>query len=155
MIILKLNLDKDIHVNESNKVTLKKSDKEGNALEFRNNGLYVDGSKGEDGKASGNGYHDQSYKNVRIGFKSIYGNDLTTDHRVNLTNVVHRTFTANNGSGTDLQNFRKEIDFILPGDIFIYENKPYLITTVTSTGYNGDEWGAGNTVASFVPLINE
>lgn len=126
-----------------------------NALELRSNGLYVDGSKGEDGESTGSGYRDQSYKCVRIGYKSMYGSELVNDHRVLLTNIVHRTFHSNNGSGTDLQNFRNEIDYVLPGDIFIYNDKPYIVTTVTGTGYDGSELGAGNTISSFAPLINE
>ena len=152
---IKLNLEKDIYVNDNNQVTIKKSNKEGNALELRSNGLYVDGSKGEDGESTGSGYRDQSYKCVRIGYKSMYGSELVNDHRVLLTNIVHRTFHSNNGSGTDLQNFRNEIDHVLPGDIFIYNDKPYIVTTVTGTGYDGSELGAGNTISSFAPLINE
>lgn len=152
MITLKLNLAKDLYVNENNQLDVKISEKEGNTLEVRNNGLYADGSKGEDGADSGDGYNDQSYGSIRIGY-NMYGATKTEDHRVTLTNIVHRVFNSNNPSGTDLTNFRKEIDYVLPGDMFKYDDKIYLITKVTTTGYDGTENGPGNVVVSYVPIM--
>lgn len=153
MIVIKLDLDNDICVNDANEVTLKKSNKEGNTLEFRANGLYVDGSKGADGKPGGSGYPMQNNQLVRIGYKGIYGADEVPQRTV-MTNIVHRTYTSNNANGTDLQNFRNEVDWVLPGDIFMYEGNPYLVTSVSSTGIDGSSWGAGNVVVSYVPLIH-
>ena len=149
---IKLDLSKDLYVNDSNQLDIRISEKEGNTLEIRDNGLYSDGSKGEDGSDSGDGYDKQSYGGVRIGY-NMYGSTETNDHRVTLTNIVHRVFNSNNPSGTDLTDFRKEIDYVLPGDMFKYEDKIYLITKVTTTGYDGTEFGPGNVVVSYVPLM--
>lgn len=149
---IKLDLSKDLCINDNNQLDMKISSKEGNSLEVRNNGLYSDGSKGDDGADSGDGYADQSYGGVRIGY-NMYGNTKTNDHRVTLTNIVHRVFNSNNQSGTELTNFRKEIDYVLPGDMFNYDGKIYLITKVTTTGYDGTENGPGNVVVSYAPLM--
>jgi len=150
---LKLRLKNDLGVNpETNALAFKKSDLSGNTLTFKPNGLYAEAIDGEDG-SDGSGYIGPSETpGMRVGYKTPYGNILSP-RTVLMTNVIHRVYTSNNGNGTDLQNYRRDIDYILPGDFFMYNGKPCLVTTVTLYGNDGQISSPGNTVATFVQLI--
>lgn len=155
MATLKLNLASDMGINtDKNAIAFKKSSKEGNTLTFKEDGLYAEAEKGADG-SGGTGYtHTGDYAGVRIGYESPYGM-TTSDRRVLLTNVAHRVYTASNDDIYTLNGFRPEIDYVLPGDMVIFKNEIYLITSVTTTGANGSYGGPGNKIAGLVGPLKE
>lgn len=152
---LKLKLASDIGVNsETNAVEFNMSSKEGNTLVFNEDGLYADSSNGSDG-SGGTGYITTGdYNGVRIGYAYPYGNK-EADRRVVLKSIVHRVYTADDNDIYSLKGFRPEIDYVLPGDMVIYNNKLYIVTQVTTQGSDGTAGTPGNKIASFVGPLNE
>lgn len=155
MATLKLNLASDIGVNTgTNAVAFKRSSKDGNTLVFKEDGLYAEATKGADG-SGGTGYTQVGdYAGVRIGYETPYGM-TRSDKRVLLTNIAHRVYTASDGDIYTLNGFRPEIDYVLPGDMVIFKNEIYLITSVTTTGANGSYGGPGNKISGLVGPLKE
>lgn len=155
MATLKLNLASDMDVDtDTNAVVFKRSSKDGNTLVFNEDGLYAEATKGADG-SGGTGYTQEGdYPGVRIGYETPYGM-TKSDKRVLLANVVHRVYTASDDDIYTLNGFRPEIDYVLPGDMVIFKNRIYLITSVTTTGADGSHGSPGNKISELAGPLRE
>lgn len=155
-IVLDLNKDLITHT-ESNQLRLKRSPDSGNTLQIINgssndseNGLYAEAKNGSDG-SGGSGYGTQVGEGVLVGYDGPYSTK-TVDRRVSNTSYVHHVFESNNAAGTSLKNFRSDIDYVLPGDMYIHEGKIYLVISVTQNGKDGNYGTPGNAVSSSVQI---
>jgi len=151
MFKLTLDLDKDLEVNADNQVTIKCSEEPGNTLEIRDDGLYAEATQGIDG-TGGTGYTRKGdYEGVRIGYESPYGM-TESSRRVVLTNVIHRVYTAEGDDINNLKDYRVKIDYVLPGDIVLFNGNIYLVTSVSMSGANGVYGSPGNRINSAICL---
>ena len=154
---ISLHTYNDIGVNESGQLEIKVSPDDGNALGILADGLYVE-NLGTNSK----GFVDQSSGNmIRIGFKGAY-DFLNSDGsypqpgRVSATNTVHHFYTMESESGP-IQGFRKDLDYVLPGDLIRvnkgdgkYEYR--LVTDVTVSSDTNSSQYEGNAVRNYVVL---
>ena len=153
-----LDLNKDLTTySELNQLRLKRSSDTGNTLQVINgstndseNGLYAETKDGIDG-SGGTGYGTQVGEGVLVGYDGPYLMK-TVDRRVSNTSYVHHTFESNNAAGTSLKNFRSDIDYVLPGDMYIHNGKIYLVTSVTQNGKDGSFGTPGNSVSSSIQI---
>ena len=141
---IELDLDTDLQINSINQLDIKKA--EGSTLEIKPDGLYASAPKGPNG-AGGSGYNvTGDYDGIRIGRNDPFTN-TTEAGRILAKPIVHRVFTATDSSGTNLINFRPDLDYVFPGDMFCVQNGTvydyYIIKTV-----NGYEGKVGNSVTS-------
>lgn len=145
-----LDLAKELEVNSDNELTIKKSSESGNTLQILDDGLYAEAKQGKDG-SGGPGYGKQDQDGIRIGYAGPY-NYNEAERRVCVTNVIHRFFESDTEDGRQLKNFRREIDYVLPGDMYSYNGNIYLVLSVSVAGKDNVNYGPGNWVTSYVKI---
>lgn len=148
---IELDLDNDLVINSSNKLSVKVSNEPGNTLQINDDGIYASAPKGNDG-SGGTGYEGTStHDYVRVGYENPF-TETKSDKRILCTNVVHRIFNAIiDSDNVTLNNFR-QVDCVLVGDFFRVlqssgKYKYYIVTKTTET-FNG----LNNSISSYQKL---
>ena len=160
MLKISLNLDSDLEVQDK-KLKVRISNKSGNTLEIKDDGLFVLSKQGTNG-SDGTGYNKQDANGIRIGYTNIFNSDTSTTTTENgtlchLTNVVHRFFKLEAPYNGETKPNSKQYqdgnqDIVLCGDMMYYDDPTtntrdvWLITKVkyndnvfTGGGVNEDE----------------
>lgn len=146
---IQINHTDALETDSDGKLGIKVSNKTGNTLQIRNNGLYAEAIPGQPG-IIGSGFPD-GYRSNEVGIisgvESPYSSTVVP-HRIVAPSIVHRVFTCQSADGSDISaefGFRT-VDRLYPGDLYrVHDNSNnawnYYIITKTDgsnvTGHSG------------------
>ncbi len=149
---LTLDLDKDLTIDNENRLSVNVSQSANNTLEIKDDGLYAKASRGLDG-SNGRGYEGRILIDyVMLGYSDSFYPQRLEARKILCTSVVHRIFDATiaDDGSVSLNGFR-EVDTIFVGDFFRV-NLPdrdgfayYIVTETTTSRTN-------NTVVKYEKL---
>ena len=152
---IELDLSTDLTTeNDVKQLSIKVSQKDGNAIEIRDDGLYASGGDGGGGPGYTGTYTEEG---IRLGYANPFDNEKV-DKRVLCTNIIHHVFTGSIINNTKLavdSFFRPDIDCALPGDIVRVpvegQENVYSYYLVIDTSNPGIET-TGNYITGYIKL---
>lgn len=158
IVTVKINYNTSTFTMSSNALTVKASTASGNTLSITSSGLYAVAKKGTSG-SGGTGYSGKhaGANRVDTGYRwpgqTKSSSATALEGRVYCELNVHRVFKCDKITDgvPHFTNFRSNLDYVMPGDLFIYNSKYYVITDVTIKT-NGDVYLPGNAVSNYVAM---
>lgn len=150
---IQLDLTNDFKYDENGVLSLNISSATNNSLTTKADGIYAIGSSSSNTQTKEidnslkRAFSENDTFGMRIGYRTPFSAEKMPN-QLTATLYLHRCFTANDENGQDLVNFRSNLDYVLPGDMYIYNKAIYIVTSVTSTGSDGQHWSPGNKITS-------